>query len=354
MTTRMVSVCVSILLGLSASATLVRAQENTKPQDNTKAAVVRIENTKREEVGTGFIVRIVSDKIYIVTAAHVVRGDQHPKVYLFTRQDEGIAATVVDREEDDLKGLALLRLTADSRILAKLAELKLRATDDLGNGNNVTFIGFPDSTSLWTVDKGNIKRLEGRNLVLSGSVRPGYSGGPVILNQQAVGLITDVTQTDIYAVRAEVLVPYVNGFVSNLISISPKSETVDEFCQTLKTLIDSSKGGFYSIVGGASNQEGTFFTTMTLPGALGGYVRPDKSLYFYLAHEQVKGKTESLFYSSIARIRPCLAGWEEKETIDSVYRYHKFRQHDGGVTISIRFNPTSQDNNYWVILEFEL
>lgn len=31
-------------------------------------------------VGTGFIVRVDKDAAYIVTAAHVVAGDQHPRV----------------------------------------------------------------------------------------------------------------------------------------------------------------------------------------------------------------------------------------------------------------------------------
>lgn len=350
MTIRILSLLFFISLSFSLFSTAAQAQ------DNSKAAVVRIENTKREEVGAGFVVRIVDQKIYVVTAAHVVRGDQHPKVYLFTQQDEPVLATLIDQEDDDIKGLALLRLNGTAKTLSGLAELKLRATDDLGNSESVKFIGFPASTSLWTVDSGNVKRLQGRNLVLSGFAKPGNSGGPVVLDQQAVGLITDITQSDIYAVRSEVIVPYVNGFVSNLISISGQKNPVitDEFCAVLLKQVDASKGGFYSAVGNASVQQGTFIATLLVPGAAGGYVRPGSNLYNYLSVQQDKGKADSLFYTSVSKVRTCLAGWQEKETSDVTYRYQKFRHHEGSVVVSVYYNPSPQNGNYWVLLDLSL
>lgn len=212
----------AIPMSISPSSTF--AQEINK----LKAGVVRIENVRLAETGTGFIVKIDGNNVYIVTASHVVRGDQHPKVYLFNQQHESISATLLDREEDDNKGLALLLLKTNAQTLSGLTALKMGYTSDLGNGESVKIVGFPGGTSLWTVDTGNIKRLEGRNLVLSGAIKEGNSGGPVILNEQAVGLVTDVGQSEVYATRAEVIIPYVNGIVKNLIAETDSTQLTQE------------------------------------------------------------------------------------------------------------------------------
>lgn len=201
----------------------------TAQEINTiKAGVVRIENTKQQDqnVGTGFVVKINGTNIYVVTAAHIVRGDQHPNVYLFNQGFQPLSATVIDMEEDDVKGLALLLVNTTEQSAAKLVAIKLRSTSDLGNGENVRVIGFPGGTSIWTVDSGTIKRLEGRNLVLSGAISGGNSGGPIVLGQHSIGLVTDVSQADGFATRAESLLTYVNGFLPAPVSIDSPSQTI--------------------------------------------------------------------------------------------------------------------------------
>lgn len=194
-----------------------------KAQERVKTAVVRIQNTRSREVGAGFIVKIAANKAYIVTASHIVQGNQFPNVFFLNQPHAPVEARVVDIQGDELKGLALLTIAGNSQMFSGLEELKIGPTAQLGHGEPVTFIGFPGATAIWTVDSGNIKRLEGTDLVLSGSIRKGNSGGPVILNQRAIGLVTDVSQSDVYATRAEVIVTYVNGFFSNLIEITSVS-----------------------------------------------------------------------------------------------------------------------------------
>jgi S1-C subfamily serine protease len=211
----------SLLVSLLAvSATTSYSRLLTQNINTLKTGVVRIENSRLSETGTGFIVKINGESVYIVTAAHVVAGDQQPHVYLFTQQHTPLVATVIDMEGGDTKGLALLSLKADARILSGLHALRIGYTSQLGGGESVKVIGFPGSTSLWSVDSGSIKRLEGRNLVFSGAIREGNSGGPVIFNGQVVGLVTDTTQSDAYALRAENIVIYVNGIIPNLIEES--------------------------------------------------------------------------------------------------------------------------------------
>jgi S1-C subfamily serine protease len=217
-----VLIFISVLLIL-----LVTAPTTLKAQKNVKAGVVRIENIKLNEIGAGFIVKIVDTRVYVVTAAHVVRGERSPRVYLFDGRGQALSATVIDREDDDVKGLALLEFSPTPQTLPLLTELKLAAaTSDFGNGESVTFIGFP-GTSFWTVDTGNIKRLEGKNLVLSGSARQGNSGGPVVFNQHVVGLVTDVNQSDIFAARAEIIAVYVNSFITNRITLADKNAEIE-------------------------------------------------------------------------------------------------------------------------------
>lgn len=234
-----------------------------------KPGVVRIKNDKQDEIGTGFIVKIDGTNVHIVTAAHVVRGEEHPKVYLFSQQFESLTATVLDREEDDNKGLALLLLKTNALTASKLIALKVANTSGLGNGEDVKIIGFPGGISFWTVDIGNVKRLEGRNLVLSGAIRGGNSGGPVILNQCAIGLVTDIiktdtSQSDAYAAGAEGIVQYVNGIVPGLIMIGCKPVVEP---QTITLNISLYKIEAYEHGGGADTRWDfeVFADTMSMP-----------------------------------------------------------------------------------------
>lgn len=319
-----------------------------------KPGVVRIENSRMNEVGTGFIIKIDGINVYIVTAAHVVRGEQHPSVYLFSQQHKPVSATLLNRESDDNEGLALILVETNAKTLSGLIALKMGFTSDLGNGENVKIIGFPGSTSLWTVDNGSVKRLEGRNLVLSGAIREGDSGGPVILNEQAIGLVTDVNQSDVYAARAEIIVTYVNGIVRNLIATSdppsrknePQNEPNEDLCGILAKLIAASKNGFDSIVGNPTSSENYFIPNVKIPGASSSVVYPPSMASYYLLTDSDKGKVESQFYITISKIRMCLPKWKEKEKKGSLHRYHIFEEK--GSKIEVYYNLKT-DNDYYYL-----
>ena len=55
-------------------------------------------------MGTGFIVRLDPDIVYIVTAAHVVAGDPQPSVEFFTNPNVPVRATVLTRKETSERG----------------------------------------------------------------------------------------------------------------------------------------------------------------------------------------------------------------------------------------------------------
>ena len=209
---------------------LSMAYAKAQPQDteSQKLAVVRIHNTQSGENGAGFIVKVDGNHLYILTAAHVVQGEQRPQVFLYNRQHEPLLATPLDIEPDGVKGLALLLLRLNTP-MPNLTALTIGASSKVA-GESVKVIGFP-GTDFWSVEPAGVKRIEGRNLVLSGSITGGNSGGPVILNGQAIGVVTDVVKddarTDSYATRAEVIAPYINGIVPNLLDITVPAEKID-------------------------------------------------------------------------------------------------------------------------------
>jgi V8-like Glu-specific endopeptidase len=305
----------SLLITISVALAFVYSSKILAQDISTlKSGVVRIQNSKSDEVGTGFVIKVNGNQAYIITAAHVVKGDQHPSVYLFNQQHDALQSEVLDREDDDTKGLALLRLKLSSRIASGITALKLSYTSQLDGGEDIKVIGFPDSTAFWTVGSGSIARIEGRNLVFSGAVRGGNSGGPVIFNGLVIGMVTDVSQAAAYAARGEVIETYANGIVANLISVSTaiitrpanNSASNDNLCVTLNMLLDASKGGFYSIVGDPINSENTFKSKIVMPDAIDGYIRPPKEAHYRFLIEKDKGKVENLFYTYVTRVRGCL------------------------------------------------
>lgn len=209
--------------------------------NSLKSGVVRIHNSQTDDVGTGFILKIEGTQIYIVTAAHVVSGDRHPKIYLFNQPRDSIEAEVINQEDEGTKGLAVLQATIDSRLVSGIRALNLTGTSRLNGGEGVRIIGFPDSVEFWTVGSGTVARVEGKNIVFSGSIRGGYSGAPVLLQGSVLGVVTDVSQSDAYAVRSEAVELYVNGIIRNLSTNSNSSGSPsDEYS--------------YQIIGSINNQ----------------------------------------------------------------------------------------------------
>jgi tetratricopeptide (TPR) repeat protein len=176
----------------------------------SKPGVVRIVNSKLQEQGSGFVVRVTPNEIDIVTASHVVSGAQFHDVY-FSGESAALKGKVIDREEDALKGLALLSVPRSERKLAHLVSLELGKTSALKGGELVHAIGFPNGTSILTVTTGNVMRLEGRNLVFSGSIKAGSSGGPVLMKGLVIGLVTDILESHNSAVQAESVAQYIRG-----------------------------------------------------------------------------------------------------------------------------------------------
>lgn len=164
-------------------------------------------------VGTGFIVRVDRDAAYIVTASHVVAGDQYPRVEFFTKRNVPISAEVLGLEGDDeVRGLALLVVRGEENIPKGIAALALTTAGRLSGGEDILVIGFPINAGPWAVIKGNISSRQGRDIFFSPSLESGHSGGPIFQGGKVVGVVGAGDQSVGRGVTARSVQDYIEGF----------------------------------------------------------------------------------------------------------------------------------------------
>lgn len=178
-----------VLIGL-AHVELLAAEDIARLQ----AGVVKITAkppSGTANVGTGFIVRVDKEAAYIVTASHVVAGDQYPRVEFFTKRNVPISAEVLGLEGDDeVRGLALLVVRGSENLPKGLTSLSLAGAVRLTGGEDIMVIGFPRNAGPWAIVKGNISSRQGRDIFFSPSVESGHSGGPIFQGGKVVGMVS--------------------------------------------------------------------------------------------------------------------------------------------------------------------
>jgi len=182
----------SLALGLALFLAMLGASKAQTPAE-MRAGVVKITSTAEgaRRTGTGFIVQADSDVIYIATASHVVEGDKSPKVAFLSDPNTEFKAQVLKIEGGDPKGLALLAVRGNlKRVLREARVLTFSASNDLAAGDAVSAIGFPQGGGGWAVVPSTVATREGRELILSGNIAEGNSGGPIVRDGAVVGLVT--------------------------------------------------------------------------------------------------------------------------------------------------------------------
>ena len=178
---------------------------HTKTIDELKAGVVKITSTAagQQRVGTGFIVKINNKTAYIVTASHVVEGASLI-VNFFTDPDRGYKGTTRNMQGDNPKGLAVI--TVQGSLPEGIRALLLAPNFEVKGGESATVIGFRRSPSIqWGVLQGILTGQTGGDLMVSGAVaNEGNSGGPILVNDKVVGVMTEVFDDIGYAVPASI------------------------------------------------------------------------------------------------------------------------------------------------------
>ncbi len=155
----------------------------------------------QSRVGTGIVIRQESKAIFIATASHVIEGDPHPLVQFFSQPTRPVPAVIVGMEGGDPRGLALLVVRDD--LPDTIRVLSLNASANLESGESVAVIGFPrHAGASWAVTQGELVGRKGRDLVFSGAIDEGNSGGPVLKDHQVIGIVTESSPPFAYAAPA--------------------------------------------------------------------------------------------------------------------------------------------------------
>jgi len=158
-----------------------------------KKGVVKItaQVAGKNRVGSGVIVKLDDDQVYLVTASHVIEGDPQPNVFFYAAPHRAFRARVLGLEGGDPAGLAALLV--EGKIPTDLAALPLDQTAAVSGGEPITLIGFPRTEgSMWTVTAGTLSGRKGSALSFSGTADEGNSGGPVLFQRKVVGIVTEV------------------------------------------------------------------------------------------------------------------------------------------------------------------
>lgn len=209
---RLLVVIWALLLLVVAQAVPVDAKDIARLQ----AGVVKItaKTDGSPKVGTGFIVRIDKDTVYIITAAHVVAGDRQPQVEFFPKRNVSVPAEVLPGAEggDEVRGLAMLMVKGKDNIPSGIAALPLASNVRLSGGEDLILIGFPRGGGPWAIIKGNVSSRQGRDIYFSPTVGEGNSGGPIIQNGKVVGLVGAGSQSIGQGVTVRSIEDYIEGF----------------------------------------------------------------------------------------------------------------------------------------------
>jgi len=197
---RFITVGGGFLLPISVLSLLVdfspyplRAQDISQAKQGVVSIRAQAEG-QLPRIGTGFVVLLTKRRAYIVTAAHVIKGDSSPQVTFSPQPDSALNAQVLGEESalgDESHGeTGLAVLLVEGNIPSGTRMLDLDTNAKIGGGEAITVIGFPRVLSTpWAVTRGTVTGLKGDFIILQLPVEEGTSGGPVLMNETVVGVV---------------------------------------------------------------------------------------------------------------------------------------------------------------------
>jgi len=189
-----------------------------------RKGVVRIKNASGK-VGTGFIIRTSrQDKIYIITASHVIE-DPDPKVEFYGNEEYvATVATVLKVEEDfERKEEGDLGLLWVERGDLDLFSFRLSEQAIDYNDEFFTF-GFSGTDKTPKYSQLTYSSQESRIFKFKGTVQERYSGGPILVKKfggyRVIGMVISKVKYDVNSISARAI----NEFLTGLI---PKSNPIN-------------------------------------------------------------------------------------------------------------------------------
>lgn len=207
---RLFSILIIILVQFGPDTCISNAGENI---ENLKVGVVKITSTFGgiSRLGTGAIIKIEENSVYIITAAHVVEGDPNPLITFYTRPHHSYSSRIIGLEGDNPKGLAVM--IVEDKITLELKELRVDQTSPISGGEKGILIGFPRIAGTpWMVTTVTLGGRHGGDLAFSGAADEGNSGGPIIVDGKVVGIITHMADQFGFATPAVSVIYALEGW----------------------------------------------------------------------------------------------------------------------------------------------
>jgi hypothetical protein len=201
-----------------APAPAANASTSAASEQELASLVVMIRGTVGEKsvVGAGVIFGVASDRLYIATANHVVRGERslggeaelgRVQVQLRWLRGEWQSAKVLDESFDEALDLAVITVAGASQLaVPKLPWGSLVTPDALVPGESVIPIGYPGGRPWFMPRQPHVvSTIEPQVIKTEGDLAPGYSGGALVTRDWGVAgillnigsLVNDVLRIDV-------------------------------------------------------------------------------------------------------------------------------------------------------------
>lgn len=226
--------------------------ESSKEIITAKKIVVEIYNKSGNSGGTGFIIEVLNNRVYILTAAHLIEGNSQPKVNIFSQGDYNARVLRVDEQ----RNLALL-VVENEDLSATTTPYYLPENNELTTTGNVIFtIGFPKAGKLWAYQKLSYAGTQNEHLLFTGDlIEEGNSGGPVVSETKIIGMIAGKSEK-VYAISSRVI----RSFLQSISTEGPAILAKHDKRQSAAVVV--TKGKATNLPQGPANKSATQATTV--------------------------------------------------------------------------------------------
>ncbi len=176
--------CSGSQCSVSGSQTPYALPAAARPRVARDTTVVQIISRRGNDAmqGTGVIVDVSNGKATIVSCAHILKEGYRPSVRYFNDQERLAEIVTTDAMAD----LSVLRanIVEGARII--------KIDNDPQPGTKVYYYGYSEKG--FTGGGGVVRGYEGSNVIFSGEVLSGVSGGPIYTKRGLVGIVTECRQ----------------------------------------------------------------------------------------------------------------------------------------------------------------
>jgi hypothetical protein len=189
------------------SAPAADAPDSAANEEQIKSFVVMIRGTLAESpfVGAGVILGVASDRIYIATANHVVRGERplggaaavasDVQVQFRWLRGEWQRAQVLEESFDETLDLAVITVAGAKQLAVPMLPWNSFVRPDaLSEGEDVVPMGYPAAMPWFMPHQSHvISRVDPQVIKTEGELVPGYSGGALVTRDWGItGIILSI------------------------------------------------------------------------------------------------------------------------------------------------------------------